>query len=53
MITATCTTSDCQQNGVDYNFRGKPPFVECGGCHVHLEPYDLRDDPPMPEPFED
>jgi len=44
MITATCTTSDCQQNGVRYNFRGEPARVECGTCHKDCELTDLRDD---------
>lgn len=51
MVTVTCTDNDCPNGGIDYNVLGTPPFVKCGGCHVHLEPYDQRDDPPPPEWF--
>ena len=49
MVTVTCTDNTCPNGGIDHNVLGAPPFVECGGCGVHLEPYDLRDDPPAPE----
>jgi hypothetical protein len=48
MVTVTCNDNDCPNGGIDYNVIGTPSFVECGGCHVHLEPYDERDDPPAP-----
>lgn len=50
MITATCTISECQQNGIGYNIYGEPPRVECGACHADCELTDLRDDPPLPDP---
>jgi len=49
MITATCKTDNCRQNGVAYNFGGHPSRVECGACHADCELSDLRDDPPMPD----
>ena len=49
MVTVTCTDNDCPNGGISFNVKGDPPFVECGGCHVHLEPADRRDDPPMPD----
>jgi len=52
MITATCTSSDCKQNGLDYNFRGQPSRVECGACGADCDLTDLRDDQARPEPTE-
>jgi len=52
MVTVTCTDDTCPNGGTPFNVLGDPPFVECGGCHVHLEPTDHRDDPPQPEPFD-
>jgi len=49
MVTVTCTDDTCPNGNIPFNVLGNPPFVECGGCHVHLEPYDERDDPPAPE----
>ena len=49
MVTVICNADGCANHAVTYNVLGTPPFVECGGCHVHLEPYDERDDPPMPD----
>jgi hypothetical protein len=50
MVTVTCNDNNCANNGIDYNVLGTPAAVQCGGCGVMLEPYDLRDDPPEPEP---
>jgi hypothetical protein len=47
MVTVTCTDNDCPNGGINYNVPGTPPFVECGGCHAMLTPYDQR---PNPEP---
>ena len=49
MITATCKTANCEQNGIGYNVAGAPPRVECGACHADCELTDPRDDPPMPD----
>ena len=49
MVTVTCTDDSCPNGGVPFNVLGDPSFVECGGCHVHLEPTDRRDDPPQPD----
>jgi len=49
MVTVTCNDDTCPNGGIDYNVPGTHHFVECGGCGVHLEPYDERDDPPMPD----
>jgi hypothetical protein len=48
MITATCNTGDCQQNGIGYNIYGEPPRVECGACHNDCELSEARPDPEMP-----
>jgi len=52
MMTVTCNDNTCPNGGIDHNVLGAPPLVECGGCGTMLEPYDLRDDPPIPEPPE-
>lgn len=52
MITATCTNSKCDANGIDYNMLGNPSRVECGACNADCELSDLRDDPPEPEPID-
>ena len=52
MITVRCDNEPCSNSGKEFFIKGTPSFVECGGCGVHLEPYDERDDPPMPSlPF--
>jgi hypothetical protein len=48
MITIICTTEDCANEDVQYNFLGNPPFVECGGCKERLIGTDLREDPEVP-----
>jgi hypothetical protein len=48
MVTVTCNDNNCVNGGIDYNVLGAPLFVECGGCQIHLEPYNLRDDPLLP-----
>jgi len=52
MVTATCINTDCRQHGIENNVIGEPSRVECGACYNDCELTDLRDDPPMPEPFE-
>jgi hypothetical protein len=49
MVTVTCTDDSCPNGGTPFNVLGDPQFVECGGCHVHLEPTNPRPDPPQPE----
>jgi hypothetical protein len=45
MVTLICTTEECANENIVYNFFGNPEFVECGGCKAILDPKDLRDDP--------
>jgi hypothetical protein len=45
MVTIICTTKDCANENVPYNFLGNPEFVKCGGCKEHLIGTDLRSDP--------
>ena len=49
MITATCTTTDCQWHDVPRNVFGEPETVKCGGCRQPTTISDPRPDPPMPE----
>lgn len=51
MITATCTTDNCDANGTPYNVIGNPNPVQCGACGNNCELTDLRDDPPLLENF--
>jgi hypothetical protein len=44
MVTIICTTEDCANENIEYNFFGNPEFVECGGCKEHLIGTDLRED---------
>ena len=45
MLTIICTTKDCANENVQYNFLGNPEFVKCGGCKEHLTGTDFRSDP--------
>ena len=45
MISVKCSNKECTQNAIEFNLMGDDPYVCCGGCGIHLDPYDLRPDP--------
>jgi len=51
MISVRCSDPKCPQHDVEFHMMGDHPYVCCGGCGVHLEPYDLRPDPELPSGF--
>jgi hypothetical protein len=50
MVTVICKDNKCVLGNEERNVFGTPPFVECGGCGAHLEPFDPRPDPPELDP---
>jgi len=38
ITTFNCSTADCPNAGIDYNFEEVVGTVECGGCGAKLEP---------------
>lgn len=48
MVTVTCQTEGCPEYGIDSNFGGQPPEVECGGCRQMMTPRDYREGPEQP-----
>jgi hypothetical protein len=53
MITFTCNSKDCKNEGVDYNFFGFDKTAECGDCKSMLVGTNERPDPELPNEFED
>ena len=51
MISVQCSDNACPQHGIEFHLMGDDPYVGCGGCGVHLEPYDHRPDPELPSGF--
>ena len=51
MISIRCSDPNCPQYDVEFHMMGDHPYVCCGGCGIHLAPYDLRLDPELPSGF--